>query len=667
MSAAFVPDVALERCYGRRMAWVALVWPGGGRRRGDGVAVCRWVAGRRRAADRTPGSCARDHLRSCRRLRGRQVRIFPGIAVPRGITAGPDGALWFTNPATTRSGGSPPPGWSPTTPAPASTSPTGSRPGPTGRCGSPTTATTRSGGSPPPGWSPTTPAPASTSRRDHGRARTGPCGSPTPATTRSGGSPPPGWSPTTPAPASTSPTGSRPGRTGRCGSPTTTATRSGGSPPPGVVTNYTGTGIDRPGRDHGRAGRGAVVHQPRQQTRSGGSPPTGVVTNYTGTGIDDPDGITAGPDGALWFTNDGNNSIGRITTAGMVTNYTGTGIDGPTGSPPGRTARCGSPTTASNSIGRITTTGVVTNYTGTGIDEPGRDHRRARRGAVVHQLRQQLDRADHHHRGGHQLHRPRHRRARTGSPPGPTGRCGSPTPATTRSGGSPPPGWSPTTPAPASTSPEGITAGPDGALWFTNDGNNSIGRITTAGVVTNYTGTGIDEPERDHRRARRRAVVHQLRQQLDRADHHRRSGHQLHRHRHRRARTGSPPGPTAPCGSPTPATTRSGGSPPPASVTNYTGTGIDEPDGDHGRPRRRPVVHQLPATTSIGRITTAGTVTNYTDTGIDDPDGITAGPDGALWFTNYGNNSIGRITTTVPRRPEASPPPTFPASALAAR
>ncbi len=43
--------------------------------------------------------------------------------------------------------------------------------------------------------------------------------------------------------------------------------------------------------------------------------------------------------------------------------------------------------------------------------------------------------------------------------------------------------------------PGGITAGPDGALWFTNTGNGgSIGRITTAGAVTNYTGTGISDP-----------------------------------------------------------------------------------------------------------------------------------------------------------------------------
>jgi streptogramin lyase len=37
-------------------------------------------------------------------------------------------------------------------------------------------------------------------------------------------------------------------------------------------------------------------------------------------------------------------------------------------------------------------------------------------------------------------------------------------------------------------------------------------------------------------------------------------------------------------------------------------------------------------------------VSNYTGTGIDGPAGITTGPDGAMWFTNYDNGSIGRIT-----------------------
>src|SRR5271166_2641290 len=42
-----------------------------------------------------------------------------------------------------------------------------------------------------------------------------------------------------------------------------------------------------------------------------------TVSNYTGTGISFPHGIAAGPDGALWFTNETNRSIGRITTGGV--------------------------------------------------------------------------------------------------------------------------------------------------------------------------------------------------------------------------------------------------------------------------------------------------------------------------------------------------------------
>src|SRR5260370_4327631 len=57
----------------------------------------------------------------------------------------------------------------------------------------------------------------------------------------------------------------------------------------------------------------------------------GKVTIFTGTGIDNPAAIAAGPDGALWFTNQGNNSIGRITTAGAVTNYTDPSISKPYG------------------------------------------------------------------------------------------------------------------------------------------------------------------------------------------------------------------------------------------------------------------------------------------------------------------------------------------------
>src|SRR5689334_16005534 len=57
--------------------------------------------------------------------------------------------------------------------------------------------------------------------------------------------------------------------------------------------------------------------------------PVGTVTIFNDPGIEQPYGITAGPDGALWFTN--SDSIGRITTDGQVTRFTDAGIVRPYG------------------------------------------------------------------------------------------------------------------------------------------------------------------------------------------------------------------------------------------------------------------------------------------------------------------------------------------------
>ena len=38
----------------------------------------------------------------------------------------------------------------------------------------------------------------------------------------------------------------------------------------------------------------------------------------------------------------------------------------------------------------------------------------------------------------------------------------------------------------AGSQPNGITAGPDGDLWFTETGGNKIGRITTAGSIAEF-------------------------------------------------------------------------------------------------------------------------------------------------------------------------------------
>jgi virginiamycin B lyase len=70
-----------------------------------------------------------------------------------------------------------------------------------------------------------------------------------------------------------------------------------------------------------------------------------------------PNVIAVGPDGALWFTENSANQIGRITTAGVITEYpTLSSLGGITAGPDGALWF-----TAGNSIGRMTTNGVTTN------------------------------------------------------------------------------------------------------------------------------------------------------------------------------------------------------------------------------------------------------------------------------------------------------------------
>jgi len=132
-----------------------------------------------------------------------------------------------------------------------------------------------------------------------------------------------------------------------------------------------------------------------------------------------PHGITTGPDGALWFTSSDalglGSFIGRITTSGAVTLYalsTGAALMGIAAGPDGALwfTEYSNFQLTTNKIGRITTSGAISEY------------------------------------------------------PLPTD-CGQP------NGG---------------CSPFWITAGPDGGLWFIQLGPRLIGRITTAGAITEY-------------------------------------------------------------------------------------------------------------------------------------------------------------------------------------
>ena len=172
----------------------------------------------------------------------------------------------------------------------------------------------------------------------------------------------------------------------------------------------------------------------------------GIATEFPGgSGVS----IAAGADGALWFTEQGANSIGRITTAGVITNH----FPVPTQNALLRDIAAGADGNlwftesgaAIDQIGRITTAGVITEFlspslAGVSFIAAGPD------GNVwftePHNTHDQIGRAT------------------------PAGII---TEYPTLSG---------------SGQSAGITAGPDGALWFVQPNTNKIGRITVPNAAT---------------------------------------------------------------------------------------------------------------------------------------------------------------------------------------
>lgn len=176
---------------------------------------------------------------------------------------------------------------------------------------------------------------------------------------------------------------------------------------------------------------------------------TGTLTQYTvPTAGGFPEGITTGPDGALWFTENSQSKIGQVTTAGSFNEYPvptaasspfiiTTGPDGALWFTEGST----------NKIGQITTAGKFTEYTiPTAASAP--------RGIAV----------------------------------GPDGALWFTEQAGNQIGRITTTGTFTEYPVPSSQAGlnVGIAAGPDGALWFTEAFTNKIGRITTTGTFTEY-------------------------------------------------------------------------------------------------------------------------------------------------------------------------------------
>jgi len=272
--------------------------------------------------------------------------------------------------------------------------------------------------------------------------------------------------------------------------------------------------------------------------------PSGAITEFAIPTADSaPFGITAGPDGNLWFTEYFANQIGRITPAGTITefpvNFTGAPQDitaGPDGNvwftKPG-----------TDILGRITPSGTITEFP-----------------LPVGNFR-----------------------AVSGIVAGPDGNLWFAELLGDQIGRITPTGTITEFPLPTTGShPQGIAPGPDGNLWFTEIAANQIGRITPTGAIAEFA---------------------------------------------------------IPTANTLPAAISAG----PDGNLWFTETG-------------NLLGHQ-----QIGRITPTGTA-------IDEfpiltansllPQvraGITAGPDGNIWFTDYGANQIGRITLALPTVVRSAP------------
>jgi len=240
--------------------------------------------------------------------------------------------------------------------------------------------------------------------------------------------------------------------------------------PSGVVTSYTDPSIASPngitsGPDGAlwfTNGGGESLNEDgtftETQASIGRITTSGSVTNYIDPSVDaEPTDIITGPDGALWFTNEGSNSIGRITTAGAVTIYTSLDINGPTSITTGPDGALWYTNEGNDTIGRITTSGVTTTYTDPSISYPssittGPDGALwfTNTTAFPNILSNDVTLA-----------------------PGSIGTITTSGVVTNYTD-------------PSIDGPTSITTGPDGALWFTNSFDGSIGRITTSGAVTSY-------------------------------------------------------------------------------------------------------------------------------------------------------------------------------------
>ena len=208
--------------------------------------------------------------------------------------------------------------------------------------------------------------------------------------------------------------------------------------------------------------------------------------------------IAAGPDGNLWFTAvNGVSKIGRVTPQGVFAEFSLPSPDGdPVGIVAGPDKALWFTEASANKIGRITTSGSITEFpvptskanptsittgpdgalwftesgrfTGEELSDGNKIGRITREGAITEFLI------------------PTPQSGPIGITAGPDGNLWFTEEVATKIGRITPQGVIAEFPLPTQSDPHEIVAGPDGALWFTEGKANKIGRITTSGAITEF-------------------------------------------------------------------------------------------------------------------------------------------------------------------------------------
>ena len=323
-----------------------------------------------------------------------------------------------------------------------------------------------------------------------------------------------------------------------------------------------------------------------------------------------PYSMVVGPDQRIWFPEQ-SSQIGAITTSGQLTQYaTNTPSANPTGITVGPDSALWFTETDAKKIGRITTSGVMTEF-------PIADSSGFPTG-IVTGPDGNLWFAEMHYTGSQSA-------------------IGVMSPAGTLLHDYALPS------SPNNSDPRSIIVGPDGNLWFTEQQTGKIGRITTAGTITQFTTPSETSPP----------------------------SYCQYSEDYPYYITNGPDGAMwfteAFCGQIGRITTS--GTFHEYVLPNHSSTPVGittGPDGDLW------FTEVDPSSNAIGRMTTAGQLVeeDRVPTAASGPYGIVTGPDHNIWFTETSTGKVGRLTipaATTPSSPSIPVPATGsnqPSSAL---